>query len=339
MKSVSSYNEKIVREGERNRERIFDYISKNGPVTADDTYKYLKSTSQMLSKHTIHIHLGSLLKEKRIFKNKKERTYVAADLDLGYITMFAKMMSDASGYMISPHLINPANSTNQFYLPATAINFMDVSIYKEFCSNIVGISPSLKFLHRLKDTNNSNSKLLKERYLFEFVNRIGAYITYLFIQSMQPIQMNMREKEDQQNLLRRSYISRRLLGMAINIQRMFEIFHGLLYNTDQIKRPYPKEPIFFEVNHEEYNELSTAFRNVYPGIYEGLENYWKEANNWWLVNTLESKERWLQRKIDCNHNWKQVHIFKLEGIYYHCKQCNNVVDDAELAKIKNQVTR
>jgi hypothetical protein len=33
------------------------------------------------------------------------------------------------------------------------------------------------------------------------------------------------------------------------------------------------------------------------------------------------------KKIDCNHKWNRVNIFKLEGKYYHCRRCNNVIDD------------
>lgn len=331
MKSVSSYKKKIVREGEANRERIFEFISEKGPVSVDEIYRYLKSIGHRLSKHTIHIHLGEMLGEKRILRNVTERTYAASDLDLVYIAMFAKMMKDALGYMISPHLIDPAGSKYEFFLPSIATDFKDERIYGDFCKIVSGASVSHKLMHKTKNISNP-----PEQYFFEFVNRIGAYITYLFIKSIRPIKMNMTESDDELNIVRRSHLSRRLIGTAVDIQRMFEIFHGLLYSIGLINRSYPNKPIFFEVGQEEYDRLSTTFRRVYPGIWDGLENYWKQMNDWWLINTLESKENWLQRRIECNHNWKQVHIFNLEGIYYHCRKCSNVIDEYELNRIRKR---
>jgi len=47
-----------------------------------------------------------------------------------------------------------------------------------------GISVS----HRYCKTNFIGKELTKEKCLFEYVNRIGAFITYVFIESMRPRQ-------------------------------------------------------------------------------------------------------------------------------------------------------
>jgi hypothetical protein len=120
----------------------------------------------------------------------------------------------------------------------------------------------------------------------------------------------------------------------------------LLYNTNQIKKSYPlyhtplffkpekeRDPtkhhkrLFFELEEQNYNEISKAFKKVYPGIYDGLEKYWQETTKSLLINQIEAKRSFIGKKIDCNHKWNPVHIFKLEGEeYYHCRRCNNVID-------------
>jgi hypothetical protein len=332
---------KLVREGEANREEIFQIVNEKGPVSVDDIYKYVRES---MSKHTIHVHLKGLLEERRIYKNEKERTYVILDHDLGYMTTFAKKIKDAFGFMISPHLLikNPDNNSKsklnklylpKIYLPPSALDFMDTSMYENFCNRVSGISVS-QSICKPKITKDNINKI----HLFEFVNRIGAYITHLFIESMRPLSYNMKEENEKMQLLRRDMLSRNLLRIAINLEQMFQIFHCLLYDTNQIKKKgYPSnKPIFFELEKEDYNNISNTFRKVYPGIYDGLEEYWQEITRLWLINTIKLQENLTGKKVYCNHKWNLVHLFKLEGEYYHCRRCNNVINKFEL---KNRINK
>ena len=96
------------------------------------------------------------------------------------------MIKDAFGFMISPHLLikNPDNDNKsklnklylpKIYLPPSALDFMDTSMYQNFCNRVSGISSS-QSICKPKITKDNISKI----HLFEFDNRIGAYITYLF---------------------------------------------------------------------------------------------------------------------------------------------------------------
>lgn len=116
---------------------------------------------------------------------------------------------------------------------------------------------------------------------------------------------------------------------------MFELFHALLYNTDQIKKPYPTEPLFFELDNNDYTNLTGTFKKTYPNIHEGLENYWKDMNSYWLLQSLDLKESFGRKKIECDRNWQKVNIFKLKGNYYHCRKCNNAITKFQLQKMKD----
>jgi hypothetical protein len=330
-KSVRYHKGKwLTREGEENREKIFDFINENenGPVSVDEIFRFFKSDENKLSKRTIHDHIKKLLQQKRIWRNEKDKTYVTADHDFGYITTFAKMMRDALGLMISPHLMNPESLARESCLPPESIGTIDSpELRSNFWNNISGRSVPRSSLKPRNTNGNDNTN---ELYLLEFANRIGAYITYLFIESMRPIDYNSIEKNEELQSLRRDMLSRSLLSIAIDLRRMFRLFHGLLYSTDQIKKEYPAEHVFFELDKADYEKVVKTFKKVYPKIYKGLEGYWKDINNDLLLQTLDLKEAITRKKIDCKHTWKKVKIFKLEGNYYHCRKCNNVVTEYQL---------
>jgi hypothetical protein len=91
----------------------------------------------------------------------------------------------------------------------------------------------------------------------------------------------------------------------------FPVIFGQLLRANQTKKSYPlyhkpsffhksengKEDsadqdkrLFFELEKEEYGKLSNTFKEVYPGIYEGLEKYWQDITRRWLVNVIEAKQ-------------------------------------------------
>jgi hypothetical protein len=341
-----------IREGQANREKIFQIINEDGPVSV----KHIRKRTG-LSRPQIYEHINQLVKDKRVYKNKQKKTwptYVASDLDLGYVTTFAKEIKDALGFMSSPHLLYKHNNNKaklpKTYLPPSASHMMDMSIYEDVCKRVAGISASKSISTGKITKDNINSMLL-----FEFANRIGAYITYLFIESMRPVDFNMKEPTQELQLQRRHMLSQQLLQIAINIEQVFRIFHNLLYSMGLTRRQCPpvikrrlddyaypppppaatntatttttrRKPLFLELEEENYNKISNAFKKVYPRIYDGLERYWQDTARLWYINQIESKESITGKKGNCNHRWNRVNIFKLEGKYYHCKKCNNVVD-------------
>jgi len=75
-------------------------------------------------------------------------------------------------------------------------------------------------------TNFAKDKL-NEKYLFEFANRIGAYITYILIESLRPLgQFDIltatSEDDKLKRIKRRALLSSDLINMAINMKRIFE---------------------------------------------------------------------------------------------------------------------
>jgi hypothetical protein len=90
----------------------------------------------------------------------------------------------------------------------------------------------------------------KERYMFEFVNRVGAFIAYIFIESLEALS----EKSNDDNI--KTAITRSIIDNAIDLNGIFNDFCNLF------EKQSPKE-------------ISKAFRNIYPAG-EILEKYWSD---------------------------------------------------------------
>ena len=103
--------------------------------------------------------------------------------------------------------------------------------------------------------------------------------------------------------------------------------HDLGYITTFPK--YIREAFGFMIS----SDLINSAEKTYPKVYDGLESYWQEMNFNWLLHSMDLKESISRKKIDCKHNWHKVNIFKLEGNYYHCRKCNNVISQPQMDKI------
>jgi hypothetical protein len=103
---------------------------------------------------------------------------------------------------------------------------LEDSFYREFSKTVRGISVSERFCK-----TKFNKITLNEKYLFEFANRIGALILYIFIESARPLEefddmikdhfKTRNSKTDR--LQRKTMLSSDLIHRAIDIDRIFEI--------------------------------------------------------------------------------------------------------------------
>ena len=122
----------------------------------------------------------------------------------------------------------------------------------ELSKAISGNAVSEKYCRTKFNANSSN-----ERYFFEFANRIGAYIVFIFIASIQMSLKELKTATDKQNkrtdLEQRIAILRsELFRKSINIGSIFDDFINLLRFLNNPNFEIPIE----------------AFRRVYPGIYK-----------------------------------------------------------------------
>jgi hypothetical protein len=100
--------------------------------------------------------------------------------------------------------------------------------------------------------------------------------------------------------------------------------------VSQRERGGISEPWFFEAKKNEFDNLMKTISKVYPGIYKALEKYWPNEM-WSFTNALEAVERYAPQKLEgCNHKWRKIKIYKLEGDFYYClDKCHLVINEME----------
>jgi hypothetical protein len=199
---------------------------------------------------------------------------------------------------------------------------------EKFCKKVVGVSISPNLSESKFGGNESN-----EKCLFEFATRIGAFITYILIETMRPYDYNELAKDPNWKIRKRNILADKLTKRAIDLRFLFERFHSLLYDTDQVSqraRYSASEPWYFEANKIEFDKLMRTFSMVYPGIYEALEDYWQDKK-WPSVHALDVVERYAPQILEgCKHNWRKIKIYKIEGDHYFCtNKCRLTVNTRE----------
>jgi hypothetical protein len=304
--------QKIITIGESYNNRIFDFIAKH----KEGVFPYQITESVNISpkptRQTIHAHLRALLLERRIYQ--KNRRYYAEDSDLNSINLFARVMKDGGMSLIDPYLIYPPKDfidlTNSKSTP-----------YHELLKRVYGISLSRKFWNSTFTKHN-----LHEKYLFEFADRIGAFILYIFIECMRPID-HITLAHEKKNVLASDLIHR-----AINLEEMFDSFCSFLNESGLITcdetRNHKRLPFSLDKIH--FDKISEIFRKIYPGIYEGLEKYWLSSRQSWIkIDTnLAINEK-------CNHKWEETYIHKYKlGKYYLCRKCHLITDSPTVSTRK-----
>jgi hypothetical protein len=148
-----------------------------------------------------------------------------------------------------------------------------------------------------------------ERCLFEFSNRIGAYITYIFVQSLFPLQESKLSYKD------RSEVCKSMVQKAISTEDLFMFFRDLITQLGLTNNDSEK---VFELSDNNFKAISKGLQNVYPHLYIGFENWWLHIT----LNTL-ALDAWSTKSSTCVHEWHKEYLFKY-GPCYHCKKCNHL---------------
>ena len=258
--------------GQENKQKVYDYILRNSrPNRGIYPREIVKNIdiSPQPSRQTIHTHLRQLIKEKKIFKKRGQ--YYPENWLLNAISLFAWDTREFVVKFIDPFFVENEYKTRK----ATTA---PADLLAERAS---GISVSDKYCK----ARFSGPIDLKEKYLFEFVNRLGFFITYIFLESMRP-----RERKDISDETKQ-HMSRRMISESINLANLFQRFrlfvgHKALLNNVKIEDGLSLDSIKksispVELNKSDFDTLVKAFRNLYPRLYDGIEESWFASREKW----------------------------------------------------------
>ena len=333
-------DKKIITEkpGEEYKNMIYEFIVQNKGRAKPDEIK--KKTG--ISLQTINIHLKDLVKEWKIVKVAYGE-YRLRDRRLGEIYHFAYVLKKASRILIDSWAIDPQFDSFGNIMPQLRMeDSIDFYLRETTASKIVS--------EKVCKTNFANAGLY-ERYLFEFVNRIGAFIVYTFIESLRPIDWEPNNKSVTAD--RDEYTSS-LIRKAIDIEQIFSDFrqlfdivphhHDSKYKSDKerniekisdlISRGWPK---IYKAEKKDYERLSDLFRRVYPTMHSGLEKYWSDN-----VMSILTESKFVLKEyaiFDHVHKWTKEKLYKTNTEYYLCRVCAALSSDPVESKQSKTISK
>ena len=322
--------------GEYNKEKVYKYIVEHATPTKGiypheieikriiniDSSSNRSSNHRKLTRQTIHNHLRELINEKKVYKQNGQ--YFPKDWNLSAILSFANFMRQYAIGFIDPY---PVTHRHRIYREQETPR-------DQLFKRTTGISVS----HKYCKTNFIGKELTKEKYLFEYINRIGAFIADAFIESMRPRQNGGITNDVKKDM------SRNLIFNSINIVELFDRFCVFLNDMQILTNEIPvhllinKENIDpVELDNASFDKVSEVFRNVYPGIYEGIEKFWFSSREYWDEFDLR-----IAKIKDCEHKWEEVLIYKYKKSY-RCIKCHIVtgakIDSAIPEKRKDRIKK
>jgi hypothetical protein len=287
-----------------------------------------------LTRQTIHNHLRDLIAERIV--RKKTHAYFLDDLDLYQRHWCGQILSDASSILLKPDRTGTEVYGSEF---ADRVS-EDVPLPSdEFCKTKFGNSSINDY----------------EKFFFDFANRLGSYILYIFLESMRSSQFDNRkmEKGSTKQNLRKKSLSMEFVNKAINLEMFYNIFRErlkelefdrILLDNSRKKLPdYPDETHarnfnnseFIEMENDDFKRVWKSYRKIYPTVYDGLKKYWDEATLS-VGRDLDVQESLFKIRSKCKHEWNEIKIYKKEGKYYECLRCLNIGNEWMVKKIESK---
>jgi hypothetical protein len=271
----------------RNIVSDYSYKETGGGITTPKITRGLKLKKIKIDERTVRRYLASLRAEGLVAKRKEighKWKYYVTRIYLESQPYFVYQMRRVGWRMIYPIWLTPEliGSAQKSHIPTydSTLNIdrhldakgkiirgptpaESLHLHDKYSSMIYGkTEPQHEFYESMSrnDITISNKfcqtkfgRAEKERQMFEFVNRVGAFITYVFLKSLEASRKN--EKSN----------SKSTIDNAIDLQSFFKEFCHLF-----------QMPSYIGLKEEHLQEISKAFRNVYP-VGNILEKYWLDT--------------------------------------------------------------
>ena len=218
--------------GDLNRNKILEFIKSKSldweEVEVKQIVKYTK-----LSRTTVNTHLNALSANGKIIKTIRggylptESFDAKVDLDDEW-SLFQDYL-----YQYQPLFLNKD------------LKILNLKMLRYTIRNLI------------EDRSNARKADLK-KYIFEYANRVGAYLVYVFIESLRPLR---NVKSDH---LRHTLTKRFLYSALLPWTDLLVMFRGDIPIKMKGKRHY-------ELDDSAWEKVSEAYKNLYPYWTELLE--------------------------------------------------------------------
>ncbi len=237
------------------------------------------------------------------------------------------------------------------------LSFLSASLLGDaFSSELLG-QPNLIFRHRQQTSDYSDfstflpyfkkGKFGLQRAIFEFVNKVGAYFTYILIRALSAENKDLKDL----NFLPWDKITQDWVSMSINpiirnlllelkdcVKSELDTLVGDENEPYRLLLEYEWNTPQFQLKKEVIDEMSSAYGTLYPTMYRELEKlrknlpYEVQKNK----NHIEHLDMQVKYQNSCTHCYENnvPRLIESDGtkfwtIYgpsvYHCKKCHHTM--------------
>jgi hypothetical protein len=220
-------------------------------------------------------------------------------------------MNQASRTLFDPIQIYDSHSSNEHRTTPIGYYVDSLLLYK----SLRGILDNhFSVVSQDSVQTNFHSDDMYEKYLFELGNRIGSYLMYIFIEAMRPsseynipsMKPDMKEE-----------LSMKLMTNSLDLKLIFDKFRSyILFNLSNHGHEFTTDT---------FDKVTNAFRNVYPVVYDALEQCWADSIN--MSIDIENPS-YNEERVDHKHTWEEYGIYKLKNKrYFVCRGCGRLVNE------------
>jgi hypothetical protein len=308
-KNRKNFSKRVRETREREMLLLIQMHSTRGGLIKQEIAKKME-----MDRHSIQPYLNNMLKKKLIQKNDKEKYLSTSPLEKDPIfktrtfsIFFRRVLEDILPLILDRGLIK--------------IDLNDLCIPK----NLEIIQSSAKFRDLFKKFNN---EMETEKILFEFSNRIGAFVTYLCIYSLSPDNHIEKNSTDRQ----KTTLSMVEEGIHQIAAYVLPIFARILYlNSISNLQSHNNK---FQLNQDIINGLYYAFLRLYPTLTYEFERIldkrpffshileYEPSKIEFYKDEVNSESKIAKRQKNCLHNFgSPFFIDKLEITIEKCKKC------------------
>jgi hypothetical protein len=314
------------------KNKIIEFLLQQKSGVGVSVNQILKGVGDTIVRQTVHNHLRELISDRIV--RKRNHQYFLVDHDLHQRYWCGQTLSDGASVLIKPDLTGPG-------YPESVMEDRSTDYVNNFSELVSEPLPSKEFC---KLSFNKSDKY--EEFFFDFANRIGAYVLFIFLESMRSSQFDNTKLELDltKHNLRKKFLSMELIFRSINLEMFYDLFrerlkdiefNRMILNNSKKKLPnYPHEPRARKFNNSEYLEMEDTdfkrlwkkYERIYPTLYHGLNMYWDEATAFVGLD-LEILESMFKGRSSCKHKWKEVKIYRKRGKYFECLKCFEIANE------------
>ena len=171
-----------------------------------------------------------------------------------------------------------------------------------------------------------------ERLLFEISNRIGAYVSFVLIQAMNPNNYDSTVPSDEADEAAEEWV--RTAVSQILSPHLLNYFKDAIYKATnrypigfKAQTEYFEQSPRFRLNRDILDQVLPAFSDIYPLLGLELEQIMKILPRALDIHkqNIDESHKTSQQQRTCDHDWKKEVEIGKSRYFKYCVKCNKIL--------------